>query len=101
MPSNSGAIRAGRAFVELFADDSRLVRGLRSAERKLKGWGAGVKDIGRKMAEVGAAVVTPLVASTAKAITAGHPMQLSLTDGAFVRAARRLVLPATWSLQAW
>ena len=30
MPS-AGGIRAGRAFVELFADDSKLLRGLRRA----------------------------------------------------------------------
>ncbi len=40
MPSRPGAIRAGRAFVELFADDSKLVRGLRAAERKIKAFGA-------------------------------------------------------------
>ena len=35
MPS-SKRIRAGRVFVELFADDSKLVRGLRAAERKIQ-----------------------------------------------------------------
>ena len=29
-------IRAGKAFVELFADDNQLVRGLRRAEKKVK-----------------------------------------------------------------
>jgi len=29
--ANTGAIRAGRAFVELFAADSKLVRGLKAA----------------------------------------------------------------------
>jgi len=35
MPSNTGAIRAGRAFVELFADDSSLRRsaGIRRSSR--------------------------------------------------------------------
>jgi hypothetical protein len=36
MPAKPGAIRAGRAFVELFADDSKLVRGLRRASAKPK-----------------------------------------------------------------
>ena len=65
--STSSTIRAGRAFVELFAlrltqgktDDSKLVRGLKSAERKLKAFGTAVKDIGRKPAAVGAAVAAP------------------------------------------
>jgi alanyl-tRNA synthetase len=34
--ANASGIRAGRAFVELFADDSKLVRGLHLAEKKLK-----------------------------------------------------------------
>ncbi|MEY3458647.1 MAG: hypothetical protein RL215_1804, partial [Planctomycetota bacterium] len=43
MAANAQAIRAGRAFVELFADDTKLVRGLRAAERKLQAFGAGVQ----------------------------------------------------------
>ncbi|MFB3894587.1 MAG: hypothetical protein ACE15C_21505 [Phycisphaerae bacterium] len=55
-----GAIRAGRAFVELFADDSKLVRGLRRASARLKAFGEGVRNIGLKMAALGAAVIAPL-----------------------------------------
>ena len=56
-------IRAGRAFVELFADDTKLVRGLRMAEKKLKAFGNGVRWLGLKMAGLGTAVATPMVAS--------------------------------------
>jgi len=63
MPS-TGAIRAGRAFVELFADDSRLVRGLKRAEAKLKAFGEGVRNLGLKLAGLGSAVVAPLIAAT-------------------------------------
>jgi hypothetical protein len=49
--ANTGAIRAGRAFVELFADDSKLVRGLRRAEKKLKAFGDSVRGFGLKMAK--------------------------------------------------
>ncbi|HUS46906.1 MAG TPA: hypothetical protein VM098_02215, partial [Phycisphaerae bacterium] len=59
-----GAIRAGRAFVELFADDSKLVRGLRRASAKLKAFGESVRNMGLKLAGLGAAVATPLLAST-------------------------------------
>jgi len=55
--SKSTAIRAGRAFVELFADDKRLVRGLRAAERKIKAFGAGIRNLGLKMAGLVAAAV--------------------------------------------
>ena len=61
---NTNAIRAGRAFVELFTDDSKLVRGLRRAEKKLKNFGARIGAMGRKMATLGAAAAAPLAVST-------------------------------------
>lgn len=48
MPSAQG-IRAGRAFVEIFADDARLVKGLTAASRKLKAWGDRMTAVGKKM----------------------------------------------------
>ena len=61
MPSTS-AIRAGRAFVELFADNSKLKSGLRAAERQLKDFGKHVRDMGLKLIAVGSAVAAPMVA---------------------------------------
>jgi len=63
MPPSS-AIRAGRAFVELFADDSKLVRGLKAAQAKLKAFGASVRTMGTKMMGLGAAVAAPMVAAS-------------------------------------
>jgi len=60
MPSAQG-IRAGRAFVELFADDSKLVRGLRAAARKFKAFGANIRNLGLKMAGLGTAVLAPML----------------------------------------
>lgn len=37
--SNARAIRAGAADIELFANDSRLIRGLKQAPRSLKAYG--------------------------------------------------------------
>jgi chromosome segregation ATPase len=59
-----GAIRAGQAFVELYADESKLVRGLKRAERRLKAFGARIRNVGLKVAAVGAAMLAPLVAAT-------------------------------------
>gem|GEM_PF-213682 len=56
-------IRAGRAFVELFADDSRLVRGLRAAERRIKAFGTSVRRMGMKLAAISAAALAPLAVS--------------------------------------
>ncbi len=62
--ASSQGIRAGKAFVELFADDTKLVRGLRVAEKRLKAFGAGVQSIGTKLFGLGAAAVAPLLATT-------------------------------------
>jgi hypothetical protein len=62
--ATSQAIRAGRAFVELFADDTKLVRGLRAAEKRLKAFGASVQSIGTKVFGLGAAAIAPLLATT-------------------------------------
>lgn len=74
MAGNAGAIRAGRAFVELFADDSKLVRGLKAASGKLKAWGATVTGIGLKTMAAGAAIATPLMAATRVFMTAGDEL---------------------------
>lgn len=64
MAGSAQGIRAGRAFVELFADDTKLVRGLRAAERKLKAFGSSVQTMGKGLFAMGASVVTPLLAAT-------------------------------------
>ena len=61
--AGTSSIRAGRAFVELFADDSKLVRGLRSAERKLRAFGNNIRTLGLKMMAIGAGLLTPLIGS--------------------------------------
>jgi len=61
MPS-VGAIRAARAFVELFVDNSKLVRGLRLAERQVKDFGKNVRSMGLKLTAIGSAIAAPMVA---------------------------------------
>lgn len=80
MTANGNAIRAGRAFVELFADNTALVRGLRAAKKELTAFGKEVREIGSRMFAGGAAVVTPLLAAAKAYASAG-------TDAA--QAARR------------
>jgi len=58
--AKTGAIRAGRAFVELFADDSALVRGLRRAGYKLKAFGRSVSQLGRSMLRATTAILVPV-----------------------------------------
>ena len=63
MPT-TGAIRAGQAYVELSTKDSKLIKGLRAAERRLKTFGASVSAIGARLAGLGAAVVGSLFAAS-------------------------------------
>ena len=93
--ADAKGIRAGRAFVELFADDSKLVRGLHRAEKKLKAWGQGVRDIGTKMAAVGAAVATPLLgAAKAFASIGDNLVHVSERTGISVEALSELSFAA-------
>lgn len=61
MPSARG-IRAGAAYVELFANDNRLVRGLKRAQARLNAFGAGVREIGMRMVRLAAVFSTPFIA---------------------------------------
>lgn len=59
MAAKSGAIKAGGAFVEIFADDSKLVRGLRKAQRRLKAFASFATGAGRRMATSATAMAAP------------------------------------------
>ncbi len=62
---------ADRAYVELFADDNPLSRGLAIAANKLKIWGASISALGAKTAGIGALIVAPLLAAAKSFATAG------------------------------
>jgi hypothetical protein len=61
--AQSGAVRAGKAYVEFFADDSKLVRGMRAIERKLAKWGSRLSRIGSTMTAAGAMLAAPFAAA--------------------------------------
>lgn len=61
MPSARG-IRAGAAYVELFANDNQLVRGLKRAQARLKAFGMAVREIGMSMVKLSAVFSTPFIA---------------------------------------
>jgi DNA-binding transcriptional regulator YhcF (GntR family) len=58
MANLSGAIRAGAAYVELLMNDTALVRGLRSAQKKLRNFGSSVKAIGVGITAIGGAALS-------------------------------------------
>ena len=89
MPA-AGTIRAGRAFVELFADDSALVRTLRRAENHVIKFGKNIKAIGLSLTALGFSMGLPFagavktyaqfddVMRAVKAITSAVGVELEL-----------------------
>lgn len=73
--SKTGAIRQGRAFVELFTDDTELTRGLRRAEKSVERFGANVSAIGSKMVLAGSAMAAPFVAGAAAFVKVGGSLK--------------------------
>jgi len=61
--SSAKGIRAGRAFVEVFADTSPLVRGLRQAQASIRNFGSAVQHIGLQATAVGASITVPLLSA--------------------------------------
>ncbi len=59
--ASSSNIRAGAAYIELYAKDNRLVKGLNRAAARLKAFGAGITSIGTRLAGLGAGLVAPFL----------------------------------------
>ncbi len=56
-------VRGGGVFVELFTKDSRFIKGLRNASKKLKNFGASIAKAGAGVALAGAAMLAPFAAA--------------------------------------
>ncbi len=94
MPSQRG-IKAGRAYVELFADDSRLVRGLKRAQWRLKMFGASLRAIGFQMMAAGTAMLAPFGLALRTFMNAGDRLgKLSKRTGISVEALSELAFAA-------
>jgi len=61
--SSAGAIRAGEAFVELYARDAALDRGLRIARQRVEKFAADVQAIGMRMVQSAALMAAPMALS--------------------------------------
>ncbi|MGH2271923.1 hypothetical protein ACQ9LF_08995 [Anaerohalosphaeraceae bacterium U12dextr] len=82
MAGNSGAIRAGAAFVEIFADKSALMCGLKAAEQSIKKWGQSISSFGKKMMGLGTAIVAPLITIATKTADFLHELEeMSIVTG--------------------
>ena len=96
--ANSSAIKAGRAFVELFADDSKLVSGLKRAKAKLSAFGAGVRESGLKLVGIGTALVAPMLGAAKAFAESGAAMEeMSKRTGISVESLSELSYAAQMS----
>jgi TP901 family phage tail tape measure protein len=59
--ANSRNIRAGAAYIELTTQDSKLVRGLDKAQKRVKAFGKSVGEIGKRLTAVSAVAAVPLL----------------------------------------
>lgn len=64
MSGASGNVRAGRAFVELMLDQTKLERGLKSAQAKLRNFGNSMMGVGKNMVTVATLAAAPLAYAT-------------------------------------
>lgn len=55
----ASGVRAGRAYVEVYADNSKLAKDLRAARATLQGFADGANRVGMGMAATGAAMALP------------------------------------------
>jgi hypothetical protein len=72
--SQAAGIRAGRAYVELSVNDSRLVKGLQVAQARLRAFGAGLTRIGGGLIGAGAGLAAPLLAAASHFSASGDEL---------------------------
>jgi hypothetical protein len=98
MSASASGIRAGRAYVELLADDRALARGLRAAQQKLAAFGSAVRRIGTQMAALGVGIIAPLgLAAKSFADTGSQLNDMAARTGVSVEALSELSYAAQQS----
>ncbi len=96
--AKTGAIKAGRAYVEVFADKSPLVRGLRSISADLTAWGKSIQAVGLKIFGAGAAASAALFGATKYFSSFGDNLaKMSKRTGVSVEALSELNFAASQS----
>ena len=62
--SATGTVKAGRAYVEILADQTKLEQGLKKAQKKLKDFGSSLTNLGKSMLGIAALASAPFVLAT-------------------------------------
>ncbi len=96
--SLSSNIKAGAAYIELYTQDNKLVRGLNRAAKKLEAFGSGIRSIGMRIGVLGTAMVTPMLgAAKAFADMGSDLVDMSQRTGISVEALSELGFAAEQS----
>ena len=64
MPGAGSRVRAGKAFIEISLDQTKLERGLKAAQARLKAFGASCMTLGTQMLGIATAAATPFAIAT-------------------------------------
>jgi len=62
--SAAGGVKAGRAYVEILLDQTKLEKGLKKAQAKLKNFGTSLTNMGKGLLSVGAVLAAPMALAT-------------------------------------
>lgn len=93
--ANTGAIKAGKAYVEIGADTNPLKKGIKSAVSMMKSMAANAGKIGGSLVAGGAAILAPLTAAIFRFADAGDNLdKMAARTGASTKAL------AEWSFAA-
>lgn len=96
MGANAGGIRAGRAFIEIFGDKSKLVAVLRSVQTDLGRFSGWVRNLGRNLFAGGMGLATGMAAITRSFGESGQElMRVSQVTGITVANLSALQYAAT------
>ncbi len=96
--ASSSSIKAGAAYIELYTKDSRLVKGLNDAAKRLNALGTSLQGIGTKLTLLGAGMLTPLAgAAKVFADMGSNLVDMSQRTGVSVEALSELGFAAEQS----
>jgi len=76
MVSDSGAVKAGAAYIEITARDAELKRKLGAARKRVQKFSSDITKIGTSMVKLGTVMVAPLAMSVKLAADLGKQMQV-------------------------
>lgn len=98
MAASTGAIRAGKAFVEIGADNSKLLKVLNKSSDRMKAFAANAAKIGGSLIAAGTSITAPLTAAVFSFSEAGDKLdKMSIRTGASVESLSALGFAAEQS----